>query len=71
MGLAAIGIVAGLVGAFWLTQFMSKLLFDVSPTDQTTFIVIPAILAAVVLCACLVPARRATKVDPLEALRYD
>jgi predicted permease len=71
MGLAAIGIAAGLVGAFWLTQFMSKLLFEVSPTDQTTFIVIPAILAVVVLCACLVPARRATKVDPLEALRYE
>lgn len=71
MLLAAIGIGIGLFGAFWLTQFMSKLLYEISPTDQTTFILIPLVLALVVLCACWIPARRATKVDPLEALRYE
>jgi ABC-type antimicrobial peptide transport system permease subunit len=71
MSLAAIGIGIGLVGAFWLTQFMSALLYEVSPTDSATFLLIPVVLALVVLCACLLPARRATKVDPLIALRYE
>jgi predicted permease len=71
MTLSAIGIEAGLVGAFWLTQFMSGLLYEVSPTDSGTFLLIPIVVALVVLCACLIPARRATKVDPLVALRYE
>jgi putative ABC transport system permease protein len=71
MALAAIGIGIGLFGAFWLTQFMSRLLFEISPTDRITFLLIPLIVALIVLCACLIPARRATKVDPLEALRYE
>jgi predicted permease len=71
MALAAIGIGIGLLGAFWLTQFMSKLLYEVSPTDSATFLSIPVAVALVVLCACLIPARRATKVEPLEALRYE
>jgi putative ABC transport system permease protein len=69
MTLATIGIVIGLFGAFWLTRFMATLLYEVSPTDSATFLLIPLVVALVVLCACLVPARRATKVDPLIALR--
>ena len=71
MTLAAIGIGIGLFGAFWLTKFMATLLYEVSPTDSVTFLLIPLVVALVVLCACLIPARRATKVDPLVALRYE
>jgi putative ABC transport system permease protein len=71
MVLVAIGIVLGLGGAYLLTQLMSTLLYEVSTTDRVTFVVIPLALAAVALGACLIPARRATKVDPLVALRYE
>ncbi|MCU1267447.1 MAG: permease [Acidobacteria bacterium] len=71
MAPALAGIAVGLFGAFWLTQFMSSLLYEVSATDSLTFIAIPLVLAAVALGACLIPARRATKVDPLVALRYE
>ncbi len=71
MTLALLGIAIGLVGAYWLTQFMSGLLFEVSPTDRLTFIVISLLLGAVALGACLIPARRATRVDPLVALRCE
>src|ERR1043165_3695232 len=71
MTLAVIGIGTGILGAFWLTQFMSALLYDVSPTDNVTFLLIPFVVALVVLFACVIPARRATKVDPLIALRYE
>jgi len=71
MALIGIGIVAGLVGAYLVTQLMSTLLYEVSATDLTTFVAIPLALAAVALGACYLPARRATKVDPLVALRYE
>jgi putative ABC transport system permease protein len=71
MALVGIGIAAGLFGAYLLTQLLSTLLYDVSTTDRATFVIVPLALAAVAFGACLVPARRATKVDPLVALRYE
>jgi len=69
--LASLGVVIGLAGAFALTRLMSSLLFDVKPTDAQTFIAVSALLIFVALLACFVPARRASKVDPLIALRSE
>jgi putative ABC transport system permease protein len=69
--LILIGAALGLGGAFALTRLLTDFLFDVKPTDPITFLVVPILLAAVALLASYLPARRATKVDPMVALRHD
>jgi len=71
MLLTLVGVVVGLGGAYALTRVMTSFLFGVTEKDPLTFGVVAALLMAVAFIACFVPARRATKVDPLEALRYE
>jgi putative ABC transport system permease protein len=69
--LALIGVISGLLASLALTRLMSNLLFDVSTTDPLTLSVVALVIAFVVLAACYIPARRATRVDPMIALRYE
>ena len=69
--LTLIGIAIGIAGGLVLTRFLSGVLFGISPTDPLTFAGVPSLLAFAALLACFLPARRATKVDPMTALRYE
>ena len=71
MGLTLLGVVIGVAVALGATRLMSSLLFGVKAADPLTFTAVPLLLASVALLACYLPARRATKVDPLVALRYE
>jgi len=66
-----VGIAIGLIGATWLMGAMKSLLFGVSPNDPPTFVIVSALLLAVAAAATYIPACRATRVDPIVALRYE
>jgi ABC-type antimicrobial peptide transport system permease subunit len=71
MALSAAGLAVGLVAGFIVTRWMSSLLFGVSTTDPVIFAAVALTLASVACAACYIPARRATKVDPIVALRHE
>jgi len=71
MLLTLVGVILGVAGALGLTRVMASLLFGVTAKDPLTFVAVAGLLSAVVFIACFVPALRATKVDPLVALRYE
>jgi putative ABC transport system permease protein len=70
-GLIAAGIIIGLLGSYWLTRFLASQLWSVSATDPSTFAGVAALALLVGLAACYLPARRATRVDPMVALRHE
>ena len=71
MAIALAGIAVGVVGAYGLSRLTASLLYGVSPSDPMTYTAVAAVIAAVAVAACVVPIRRATRVDPLEAIRAD
>jgi ABC-type antimicrobial peptide transport system permease subunit len=71
LGIAAVGILLGIGGAFALSRLTSSLLYGVSPSDPLTYGAVAVVIALVATAACVVPSRRATRVDPLEAIRAE
>ena len=71
MRLTALGILAGILAALWLTQWLSSLLFEITPSDPATFSAVSLLLLVVALLACWIPARRAARIDPMQALRAE
>jgi ABC-type antimicrobial peptide transport system permease subunit len=69
MRVTALGLVVGIIGSLLLTRLVSTLLFEVKPTDPVTFLAVAVFITIIAALACLVPARRATRVDPMVALR--
>jgi ABC-type antimicrobial peptide transport system permease subunit len=69
--LTVVGVVVGLAGAVALTRILSSLLYDVTPTDPLTLACVSLVLAAIALLASYLPARRAARIDPMAALRYE
>ena len=67
--LTALGIFLGVVAAFWLTQWLSSLLFEITPVDPATFSEVSVLVLVVALTACWIPARRAARIDPIQVLR--
>ena len=66
-----LGVALGLTGAFFLTRFLSSYIFGVKPTDLPTYLGVALILSSVALLACYIPARRATRVNTMDSLRYE
>jgi ABC-type antimicrobial peptide transport system permease subunit len=71
MKMALLGVAIGIAAALGLTQLMTKMIFGISATDPVTFCAVALVLASVALTACYIPARRAMRVDPMVALRYE
>jgi len=69
LGIALCGVIVGVAGAYGLTRLMSSLLFQVKATDPFTFVLVASLMSALAIAACCVPARRATRIDPMDALR--
>jgi putative ABC transport system permease protein len=69
--MALLGVAFGIAAALALTRLMSGMLFGVTPSDPLTFLTVSALLVGIALLACYIPARRATRVDPVVALRYE
>jgi ABC-type antimicrobial peptide transport system permease subunit len=69
--LALIGVAVGLLGALGATRSLATMLYQVTPNDPLTFVAVPIVFAVVAAAACYIPARRAMRVDPIVALRYE